>query len=154
MYKRQVLLSVGAMNAYFAGGARLGAALARDGSLPLWMARGGTTGAVPRRSLGVVTLGALASLSVIAVSGVTLEAPLLMITGAFTLVYVVGTASALRLLPRGTWVHRGAVLSFASTVALLFMTGTQMAGPALIGVGALIWTWSRRERRPVAAAPA
>ena len=29
-----VLLSVGAINAYFAGGARLGAALARDGSLP------------------------------------------------------------------------------------------------------------------------
>ena len=35
-----VLLSVGAMNAYFAGGARLGAALARDGSLPTWLARG------------------------------------------------------------------------------------------------------------------
>jgi len=149
-----VLLSVGAMNAYFAGGARLGAALARDGSLPMWMARGGTTGAVPRRSLGVVTAGAMASLAVIAVSGVTLEAPLLMITGAFTLVYVVGTASALRLLPRGTWVHRGAALSFLATVALLFMTGAQMAGPALIGVGALVWTWSRRGRRPATPAPA
>ena len=35
-----VLLSVGAMNAYFAGTARLGAALARDGSLPAWLAHG------------------------------------------------------------------------------------------------------------------
>ena len=33
-----VLLTVGAMNAYFAGGARLGAALGRDGSLPTWFA--------------------------------------------------------------------------------------------------------------------
>ena len=149
-----VLLSVGAMNAYFAGGARLGAALGRDGSLPVWLARGGTAGAVPKRSLGVVTAGAMASLSVIAFSGVTLEAPLLMITGAFTLVYVVGTAAAIRLLPRGTWVHRGAVLSFAATVALLFMTGAQMAGPALVGAGALIWTWFRRGRLPAAPDPA
>jgi amino acid efflux transporter len=149
-----VLLSVGAMNAYFAGGARLGAALGRDGSLPVWLARGGTTGAVPRRSLAVVTLGGLSSLAVIAVSGVTLEAPLLMITGSFTLVYVVGTAAALRLLPRGTWVHRGAAVSFAATVVLLFMTGTQMAGPAVIGAGALAWTWSRRGRLPAAPAPA
>lgn len=148
-----VLLSVGAMNAYFAGGARLGAALGRDGSLPTWLARGGTTGAVPRRSLAVVTAGSMVSLAVIAVSGVTLEAPLLMITGAFTLVYVVGTASALRLLPRGTWVHRGAALSFLSTVALLFMTGTHMAGPALIAVGALLWTWWHRGHRPAAPAP-
>src|SRR4051812_12552507 len=149
-----VLLSVGAMNAYFAGGARLGAALARDGSLPLWLARGGATGAVPRRSLGVVTLGAMTSLAVITVSGATLEAPLLIITGSFTLVYVVGTASALRLLPRGTWVHRGAALSFLATAALLVMTGAQLAGPALIAVGALIWTWSRRGRLPGAPAPA
>ena len=34
-----VLLTVGAINAYFAGGAKLGAALGRDGSLPAWFAR-------------------------------------------------------------------------------------------------------------------
>ena len=34
-----VLLTIGAINAYFAGGARLGAALARDGALPAWLAR-------------------------------------------------------------------------------------------------------------------
>ncbi len=39
-----VLLSVGAINAYFAGGARLGAALARDGSLPAWLAQGSSAG--------------------------------------------------------------------------------------------------------------
>jgi len=99
----------------------------------------------------------MASLGVITVSGVTLEAPLLMITGAFTLVYVVGTASALRLLPRGSWVHRGAAVSFLATLVLLFMTGAQLLGPALIGVGALTWTWwhsRRRGSRPAAPARA
>ncbi len=33
-----VLLTMGAMNAYFAGGSKLGAALGRDGSLPAWFA--------------------------------------------------------------------------------------------------------------------
>ena len=35
-----VLLTVGAMNAYYAGGSRLGAALARDGALPAYLASG------------------------------------------------------------------------------------------------------------------
>ena len=94
-----VLLSVGAINAYFAGGARLGAALARDGSLPVWLAQGSTAGEVPRRSLAVVALGGLASLAVITVGDLSLNAPLLMTTGAFALVYAVGTAAAVRLLP-------------------------------------------------------
>jgi amino acid efflux transporter len=149
-----VLLSVGAMNAYFAGGARLGAALARDGSLPAWLAHGSHTGAVPRRSLAVVTVGAMTSLTVISVGDLTLEAPLLMTTGAFTLVYVVGTAAALRLLPRGSWVRRGAGVSFAATVVLLAMTGTQLLGPAIIGTGALLWTARSRGRVPAAPARA
>ena len=49
-----VLLTLGAMNAYFAGTAKLGAALGRDGALPEWFARGSEAGEVPRRSLAVV----------------------------------------------------------------------------------------------------
>jgi amino acid efflux transporter len=135
-----VLLSVGAINAYFAGGARLGAALARDGSLPALLAKGSTAGEVPRRSLAVVTLGGLASLAVITVGDLSLNAPLLMTTGAFTLVYAVGTAAALRLLPRGTWVRRGAGVGFLATLALLGLTGTHLLGPALIGTSALVWS--------------
>ena len=151
-----VLLSVGAINAYFAGGARLGAALARDGSLPAWLARGSTAGEVPRRSLAVVGLGGLTSLAVITVGGFSLNAPLLMTTGTFTLVYAVGTAAALRLLPRGTWVRRGAAVGFVATLGLLVLTGTHLLGPALIGAGALAWTAlnGRRGPRPVAPAPA
>jgi amino acid efflux transporter len=148
-----VLLSVGAINAYFAGGARLGAALARDGSLPAWLARGSTAGEVPRRSLAIVALGGLTSLAVITVGGLSLNAPLLMTTGAFALVYAVGTASAMRLLPAG-WVRRGAGVGFVTTLGLLALTGTHLLGPALIGAGALAWTALHRAPQPAAPAPA
>jgi amino acid efflux transporter len=149
-----VLLSLGALNAYFAGGARLGAALARDGSLPAWLAHGSTAGEVPRRSLSVIAAGAMTSLLVITLGELSLNAPLLMTTGAFTLVYAVGTASALRLLPRGTWARRGAGVGFVATLGLLALTGEHLLGPALIGAGALGWTAWRRGPRPVAPDPA
>ncbi|WP_051246885.1 APC family permease [Nocardioides halotolerans] len=149
-----VLLSVGAINAYFAGGARLGAALARDGSLPVWLARGSTAGEVPRRSLGVVALGGFASLGVITAGDLSLNAPLLMTTGAFALVYAVGTAAALRLLPPRTWVRRGAGVGFVATLGLLALTGTDLLGPALIGAGAVAWTALHPAPRQVAPTPA
>ncbi len=142
-----VLLSVGAINAYFAGGARLGAALARDGSMPAWLAQGSTAGEVPRRSLAVVALGSLTSLAVITGGDLSLNAPLLMTTGTFTLVYAVGTAAALKLLPHGTWVRRGAGVGFVATLGLLALTGSHLLGPALIGAGALAWTALRDRRR-------
>lgn len=145
-----VLLSAGAMNAYFAGGARLGAALGRDGALPAWFARGASAGEVPRRSLLVVAAGSLASLGVVAASGIAVESALLLVTGAFTLVYVVGTAAAVRLLPRGTWVRRGAMLSFALTTVLLVLTGTHLAAAAVVSAGALVWC---RVRGDAPAAP-
>lgn len=46
-----VLLTVGVMNAYFAGAAKPGAALGRDGGLPPWFGQGSSAGEVPRRSL-------------------------------------------------------------------------------------------------------
>ena len=54
-----VLLTIGAMNAYFAGGARLGAALGRDGALPALVRPRSSAGEVPRRSLGFLTVLAL-----------------------------------------------------------------------------------------------
>jgi amino acid efflux transporter len=144
-----VLLSLGAMNAFFAGGARLGAALGRDASLPLWFAHGSVAGQVPRRSLAVITGGALATLLVVTLTGIAVERTMLLVTGAFTLVYVVGTAAAIRLLPRGTWVWRGAVVAFASTLVLLGLTGRYLFPQLVLAIGAIAWTM-----RPRAVAPA
>jgi len=145
-----VLLSMGAMNAYFAGSARLGAALGRDGSLPAWFAHGSQAGQVPRRSLAFLTLTSLGCLLLVAATGLPLEAPLLLVTGSFTLVYVIGTAAAVRLLPRGTWVRRGAVLSFVATLGLLVITGVHLVAAAVFALGALVWTSLRRSPRPAA----
>ena len=72
-------------------------------------------------------------------------------TGAFTLVYVVGTAAALRLLPRGTWVHRGAAVSLVSTLALLGLTGRHLLPQLLVLLAALAWmAWQRRTLRRAA----
>lgn len=142
-----VLLSLGAINAYFAGGARLGAALGRDGALPEWLAHGSAAGQVPRRSLLVVSGMSLATLAVVGISGAPLAATILVVTGAFTLVYVVGTAAAVKLLPRGTWVHRGAIVSFVATLALLWMTGYQVIGAVIVAALAVIWTIRTSERQ-------
>ena len=79
---------------------------------------------------------------------------LLLPTGTFALVYVVGSAAALKLMPRGTWVRRGAGISFVATLTLLVLTGTHLLGPALIGAGSLIWSWRAQRRARAQAAPA
>ena len=134
-----VLLTLGAMNAYFAGSARLGAALGRDGSLPAWFAHGGSAGEVPRRSLAVVTAGSLTTLLAIAVTGIAVERTMLLVTGAFAIVYVVGTGAAMRLLPRGTWVHRGAVVAFACSLALLAVSAGHLWPQLVVAIAAMIW---------------
>lgn len=146
-----VLLSLGAMNAYFAGSARLGAALGRDGSLPVWFARGSSAGEVPRRSLLVVAGGSFATLLVVTITGVAVERTMFLVTGAFAIVYVVGTAAALRLLPRGTWVHRGALVAFVSSLALLALTARYLLPQLLVAAAAVVWMARSRTDAPVGA---
>jgi amino acid efflux transporter len=115
-----VLLTIGAVNAYLAGASRLGVALARDGALPARVV--GT----PRKSLAFVTLGGVASVAL----PINLHTSMLLVTGCFTLVYVLGTAAALRLLPAG-WARRGAGVAFVAVVGLLWLNGW----PALLSLG-------------------
>jgi amino acid efflux transporter len=134
-----VLLTLGAMNAYYAGGAKLGAALARDGALPAWLARGSSAGDVPRRSLAVVA--GISSLAVVgaATFGVSTREIVLLTVGAFVLVYVLGCAAAVKLLPRRTWAHRSALLALASSVVLLVMAGPYLLWPLSVAAIALIY---------------
>ena len=114
-----VLLTIGAMNAYFAGASRLGAALARDGALP-------------RRVFGTqrgsLTFVLVASLGAVALP-FRLQTSMLLVTGCFTLVYVLGTAAALRLLPAGPS-RRWAGVAFGAVLGLLVLTGA----PALLSL--------------------
>ncbi|GGR62476.1 amino acid efflux transporter [Nocardioides luteus] len=136
-----VLLTVGAINAYFAGGSRLGAALAREGGLPRALAD--PASAIPRRSLLAVAAVALVTLAVVWVAGASTDAALLMASGTFSLLYVVGAAAALRLLPRGGRSWWAAVCSLVAALVLLGLTGAHLLGPVLFAGAGLAWSLLR-----------
>ncbi|CAL9324591.1 APC family permease [Streptomyces sp. SudanB66_2053] len=139
-----LLLTLGTMNAYFAGAARLGAALGRDGALPTWLAQGSNAGEVPRRSLAVVSGLSGLTLAATTVADVGAEPLVLLTTSSLVTVYVLGTAAALRLLPRRSLSHRSALLAFVATVTLLIMTGWYLLWPLILALGALCYLQWRR----------
>jgi amino acid efflux transporter len=147
-----VLLTLGTMNAFFAGTAKLGAALGRDGALPEWFAKGSTAGEVPLRSLTVMTGLSGLALATAGVLDLGLTPLMLLTTGCFTLVYVFGTAAAVRLLPRKTWVWRAAAVALVSTVCLLLVTGVHVLWALGLAVAALLYQ-RRQARRAHAPAP-
>ena len=109
-----VALTMGTMNVYMGGSAKLAAALAHDGALPPWLA-GGADRSVPRRPLlligavGVALLGGL-------VAGFSSTDDLVRATAAcFIAVYLLAILSALRIL-------RGRI-RIAAAVALLLTLG-------------------------------
>jgi len=147
-----VLLTIGAINSYFAGASRLGAALSITGAMPRWLGAD-VDGAVerrrpPRRALAVVAGLALAVTIGEGLLGLPTDATLLMTTGTFALVYVVGTAAAVRLLPGG-WPRVAAVVSLVASVGLVVLTGPPVLIPLATGVVGLCWTLrtSSRHRR-------
>jgi amino acid efflux transporter len=129
-----VLLTIGAVNAYLAGASRLGVALARDGALPARVV--GT----PRKSLAFVTAGGLLSVLL----PFDFHTVMLLVTGCFTLVYVLGTAAAVRLLPTG-WARVAAGFALAAVTGLLWLNGA----PALLSLcfaagGVAYYSWRNR----------
>lgn len=143
-----VLLTFGTMNAYVAGGAKLAAALGRDGSLPVWFARGSAVGEVPRRGIGVIAVLMGASLVAYATLGLQMRFTMLLTTGCFTLVYVLGTAAALRLLPRRGASWWLAVVAFAAVLALAAFTGAHMLWALSAAVASLGYhAWARHRAR-------
>ncbi|MBP2326488.1 amino acid efflux transporter [Kibdelosporangium banguiense] len=134
-----LLLTLGAMNAYYAGASKLGAALGRDGALPAWLASGSVAGETPRRSLAVVgVLSMVAQLAVLA-TGVGPKPLVLLATSLFATVYAIGVAAAIRLLPRRSMARAAAFVALAIVVVLLVMSGVYLIWPALVTGGALLY---------------
>jgi len=92
-----VALTMGTMNVYMGGSAKLASALAQEGTLPRWLA-GDTHRSIPRRPLVVLALtGSLALLALGA--GLSNAADLVRATSAcFVAVYLLSLASAVRIL--------------------------------------------------------
>lgn len=144
-----VLLTLGAMNAYYAGAAKLGAALGRDGALPRALAEGSVAGEVPRRSLAVHATLSFAALAVVVATGVGPQPVLLLTTGSFVAVYAVGVAAALKLLPRRSMGRAAAMTALVAVVALLLMSGAYLLWPSAVAGAALVYLRLTRRRRQV-----
>ena len=136
-----LLLTAGTMNAYFAGAAKLGAALGRDGALPSWFAHGSEAGGIPRRSLLWLAGLTLIMLVAVELTHLQVEALVLMTTGAFVIVYILGTAAALRLLESGTWGRRAAFLALVFDILLLATTGKYILWSVGVAACAVIYVY-------------
>lgn len=132
-----VFLSFIAVNTYLAGGARLGAALARDGALPRALAKGGTPGGVPRRSLTVQMVLCAVAVVGAAVFGIGLDGLMRVTSACLAAVSCAGMAAALRLLPGRSVLWYGALAGLAFTALVLAFSGVLLLIPAVLGLGAL-----------------
>jgi amino acid efflux transporter len=140
-----LLLTFGTMNAYYAGAAKLGAALGRDGALPVWLARGSVAGEVPRRSLAVISALSLGSLLLVVAAHVGVRPLVLLTTALLVTVYAIGVAAALRLLPRGSGAHIAAMVALVAVGMLLVVSGPYLAWPALVLGSATLYVRLRRD---------
>jgi amino acid efflux transporter len=121
-----VLLTFGAVNAYLAGGARLGAALAGDPG-PVTV----------RRSL-LLLAGACAAVLLAAAPGlVGLEVLLRATSACLAAVTLAGMLAAVVLLPRRSLLRRGAVVGSALVAFVLAFCGVYLVVPLVLGLGAL-----------------
>ncbi|HZC73549.1 MAG TPA: hypothetical protein VE442_22830, partial [Jatrophihabitans sp.] len=90
----------------------------------------------PRRSLGVLTVLATASLAVVELANVDVT-PLVRLTSAqLATVYAIGVAAALRLLPRGSRAWWAGVCSLVGVALVLALSGRYLAWPLALAVAA------------------
>jgi amino acid efflux transporter len=130
-----VALTMGTMNVYMGGTARLAAALAREGALPRWLGQGAPR-SVPRRPL--FALGVLGTVLLLALAaGFGSTAGLIRATSAcFIAVYVLALASAVRIL-RGRIRMAAAIALGLVTVVAVFSSRFLLvpAAAAMLSLG-------------------
>ncbi|HEY8581816.1 MAG TPA: amino acid permease [Capillimicrobium sp.] len=141
-----VALTMGTMNVYVGGAAKLAGHLARDGSMPAWLG-GGAPRTVPRRPLAVLGVAGIALLGLLA-AGLSDADGLVRATSAcFVTVYVLALASACRILE-----GRGRLIAAVALVLVTVVTAFSAAFlvvPALLALVSLsaAATTARRRRR-------
>lgn len=139
-----VCLTMGTMNVYMGGAAKLTAALASSGSLPGWFA-GGAERSIPRRPLAALAVCGGALLGALVARLGSPEVLVRATSACFVAVYVAATASAVRVL-RGP-ARVAAAVSLALVLVIAAFSSWYLLVPALALVAA---TAVRR----VSAAPA
>jgi amino acid efflux transporter len=79
-------------------------------------------------------------LAVVAVTGLSPKPLVLMTTGCFVLVYALGAAAAVKLLPRRTWARRAALVSLVAVAGLFVSTGRYLIWALIVAVAALAYS--------------
>ncbi|MGW0507052.1 APC family permease [Micromonospora sp. NPDC003241] len=147
-----LLLTFGATFTFIAAAARSGAALARNGALPRWLAAT-SPAEVPRRSLAVQAAAA-ATIAVVA-SIVPLDVDLLMRTFAVLMasVSVLGLAAAIRLLTSAV-IRAGAAIAIVVVGAVAAHGGRLLLVPAVLVAVVAAWRHRSPEQRTTLSLPA
>jgi amino acid efflux transporter len=128
-----VALTMGTMNVYIGGAAKLAAALARERALPAWLA--GDAGEVPRRPLLVLALAGAVLLPPLA-DGLLHADDLVRATSAcFITVYVLALGSAVRILHGRA--RAAAAIALAMTTVVAAFSSTYLLVPAAAAAVAL-----------------
>jgi amino acid efflux transporter len=129
-----VALTMGTMNVYMSGSAKLIASLAQDGALPRWLA-GDAWRSVPRRPLFLIALTGGAFIGGL-LGGISSTDDLIRATSAcFIGVYALALLSAARILVGA--VRVAAAVTFGLFVVLAAFSGWFLAVPVAAGVAAL-----------------
>jgi amino acid efflux transporter len=128
-------LTMGTMNVYYGGAAKLAASLAQEGALPRWLA-GDAHRSVPRRPLLLISLISIVLIAGL-VAGLSSTEELVRATSAcFIAVYLLAIGSAIRIL-HGR-IRVAAFLALVLTIALGVFSLQYLAVPAVVLVGALL----------------
>jgi amino acid efflux transporter len=137
-----VALTMGTMNVYLGGAAKLAAAMAADGVLPRWLAAGAER-TVPLRPLAVIAAAGVTLLAGL-VAGVSGTDDLVRATSAlFIAVYVLAIVSAVRILEGR--VRLAAISALALVAVLAVFSAAYLVVPAVTAAASL--GLRRRPRR-------
>jgi amino acid efflux transporter len=130
-----IALTMGTMNVYMGGSAKLAAALAQAGALPAWLCRG-TPRSVPRRPLAVIALGGTAMLAALLAGVWSTDALVRSTSACFVAVYVLALASATRILDGRA--RACAAVALVLILVVVAFTSVYLVVPAGIALVALV----------------
>jgi amino acid efflux transporter len=138
-----VFIIFGTVNVYTAGMSRVIYAAAKDGSFPRWLTHIHSKTSVPGRSLLMLSGSSLLMLWIYYFLDVDLKTALLIPSSAAIIIYIVGSAAGIKLLP-GKKGKTLAWLSLLFSAAVLPFVGKLALAGILVGLAGLIYSWVRR----------
>jgi len=134
-----VIIIFGTVNAYTTGMSRVIYATAKEGGLPRILSRIDAKSGVPRSSLGLLLGLSWLSLAFFYFFNATLETALLIPSGAAILVYVVGSASGIKLLHGKGWGGPLPWISLGVSLIMLPFVGVFLLISIAVAIAGLLY---------------